>query len=161
MADPGEDRARDRELSRALEQARRRRVELHEALVQLEKGISSPARGRAADWAADVTKALTNLQLAFEYHIEATEQSGGLYEEILENSPRLAGQVRRLQDEHPLIRAAIGSELDDLATSFGDDSSIDDARDDLQRVMGQVVRHRQRGADLVWEAYNLDIGGAE
>jgi len=31
----------------------------------------------------------------------------------------------------------------------------------MQRVMGQVVRHRQRGADLVWEAYNLDIGGDE
>jgi hypothetical protein len=24
-----------------------------------------------------------------------------------------------------------------------------------------VIRHRQRGADLVWEAYNVDIGGIE
>jgi hypothetical protein len=24
-----------------------------------------------------------------------------------------------------------------------------------------MVRHRQLGADLVWEAYNLDIGGVE
>jgi hypothetical protein len=24
-----------------------------------------------------------------------------------------------------------------------------------------VIRHRQRGADLVWEAYNVDIGGLE
>jgi hypothetical protein len=27
--------------------------------------------------------------------------------------------------------------------------------------MGSVIRHRQRGADLVWEAYNVDIGGIE
>ncbi len=38
---------------------------------------------------------------------------------------------------------------------------LDDARDDLQRFIGTVIRHRQRGADLVWEAYNVDIGGAE
>ena len=28
----------------------------------------------------------------------------------------------------------------------------------LQRLMGQIVRHRQHGADLVWEAYAIDIG---
>jgi hypothetical protein len=33
-------------------------------------------------------------------------------------------------------------------------------RDDLQRLMGRIVRHRQGGADLVWEAYAIDIGGA-
>ena len=36
-----------------------------------------------------------------------------------------------------------------------------DARDDLQRFIGKVIRHRQQGADLVWEAYNVDIGGLE
>jgi hypothetical protein len=151
----------DGEPSRAFAEARRRRIELHEALVQLEKGISSPARGRAQDWTTDVTKALASLQGAFDIHIEATESAGGLYEEILENSPRLAGQVRRLQEEHPAIREAIGSQLDGLTPPEADDAPVDDIRDGLQRVMGQVVRHRQRGADLVWEAYNLDIGGAE
>jgi hypothetical protein len=38
---------------------------------------------------------------------------------------------------------------------------LDRARDDLQRLIGAVVRHRQKGADLVWEAYNVDIGGTE
>ena len=38
---------------------------------------------------------------------------------------------------------------------------LDDARDDLQRMLGKVIRHRQKGADLVWEAYNVDIGGPE
>jgi len=28
-------------------------------------------------------------------------------------------------------------------------------------LLGQIVRHRQLGSDLVWEAYNLDIGGIE
>jgi hypothetical protein len=47
-------------------------------------------------------------------------------------------------------------------TDIGADGwPLDQARDDLQRFIGQVIRHRQRGADLVWEAYNVDIGGLE
>ena len=163
------------EPSRAFAEARQRRVELHEALVNLEQEIASPARGRVADWAADVTKALLNLQMAFDEHVIAAERPGGLYDEVLEKSPRLAGQVRRLRDEHPVIGDAITEDLDRLAQPVADDKSdaptgpddaadqdpVDDVRDDLQRLMGLVVRHRQRGADLVWEAYNLDIGGAE
>jgi hypothetical protein len=144
----------------ALEAARRRRVELHEALIRLETEISSPGHGRAEGWARDVSNALTNLRAAFDEHIEATERPGGLYEEILENSPRLAGQVRRLQDEHPTIRGAIVEAIEQVSGPI-DDDELDDARDGFQHLMGQVVRHRQRGADLVWEAYNLDIGGAE
>ena len=43
----------------------------------------------------------------------------------------------------------------------GPDWPLEDARDDLQRFIGRVIRHRQKGADLVWEAYNVDIGGTE
>jgi hypothetical protein len=157
MADPEP----DTDPTPAYEEARKRRIELHGALVQLEKVISSPARGRVSGWAADVTKALTNLQAAFDEHIEATERPGGLYEEILETSPRLAGQVRRLQDEHPTIHASIAAQIARAAPLDDAADTLDELRDDLQRVMGQVVRHRQLGADLVWEAYNLDIGGAE
>jgi hypothetical protein len=43
----------------------------------------------------------------------------------------------------------------------GDDWPLDDARDDVQRLLGEIVRHRQHGADLVYEAYHVDIGGLE
>jgi hypothetical protein len=38
---------------------------------------------------------------------------------------------------------------------------VAEARDGIQSVLGLLVKHRQRGADLLWEAYNLDTGGAE
>ena len=101
---------------------------------------------------------------AFDQHMIVTEKPGGLYEEIIMRAPRLDGTVRRLKDEHPEIAEKIGEELerfeavrDRRATHW----PLDDARDDLQRFIGTVIRHRQRGADLVWEAYNVDIGGAE
>jgi hypothetical protein len=92
-----------------------------------------------------------------------TEQEEGLYDEILERAPRLAGNVRRLRDEHPEIREGIGANLERLEqTEIGSEGwPLDQARDDLQRFIGSVIRHRQRGADLVWEAYNVDIGGLD
>ena len=83
----------------------------------------------------------------------------------MERAPRLAGKLRRLQDEHPSVAQQIGTALGRLEGGEvgGEDSSwpLDRARDDLQRLLGSIVRHRQSGADLVWEAYNVDIGGPE
>jgi hypothetical protein len=145
----------------ALDAARQRRIELHDALVAAEEAISRPAPGREADWAGDVTKAMLRLRDSFDEHIRVAEEAEGLYDEILERAPHLAGKVARLKDEHPRIRADAGVEIDrlDAASAAGNDRDVDEVRDDLQRFLGKVVRHRQHGADLVWEAYNLDIGG--
>ena len=147
----------------ALSEAKARRATLHDALVHLEMAISSPAAGRIAAWTALVVKELTSVRDAFEQHVIVTEKPGGLYEEIITRAPRLDGTVRRLKDEHPDISEKIGVHLKRFeAVQVGGDAwPLDDARDDLQRFIGTVIRHRQKGADLVWEAYNVDIGGTE
>jgi hypothetical protein len=125
--------------------------------------ISSPAAGRKDDWSGQVTKDMVGVRDAFDQHIIVTEKPGGLYEEIMERAPRLAGTVKRLQDEHPAVEASIAKLLARLEAGEVDSDTwpLDRARDDLQRLIGAVVRHRQKGADLVWEAYNVDIGGTE
>ena len=154
-----------RDLTPALEAARRRRQTLHDAVVHLEQAISSPATGRLPDWSSAVTKEMVSLRDAFEQHVIVTEKPGGLYEEIMERAPRLAGTLNRLHDEHPTVTQQIGAALGRLENGEvgGEDSPwpINKARDDLQRLLGSIVRHRQSGADLVWEAYNVDIGGPE
>jgi len=154
---------RDKELTPALGEARKRRQTLHDAIVQLEMASSSPAAGRVDDWSGQVTKDMVGVRDAFDQHIIVTEKPGGLYEEIMERAPRLAGTVKRLQDEHPTIEASVAKLLARLeAGEVNSDAwPLDRARDDLQRLIGAVVRHRQKGADLVWEAYNVDIGGIE
>jgi hypothetical protein len=153
----------EKKLTPALGEARKRRQTLHDAIVQLEMGISSPAAGRVADWGGQVTKDMVGVRDAFDQHLIATEKPGGLYEEIMERAPRLAGTVKRLQEEHPAIEGAIAKLLARLEAGEVDSEAwpLDRARDDLQRLIGSVVRHRQKGADLVWEAYNVDIGGTE
>ncbi len=153
----------DQPRSEALREAAKRRRTLHEALVGLEVAISSPAAGRIPEWTRLVTKEMTSIRDAWDQHIDTTEKPGGLYEEIVGISPRLAGTVDRLRDEHPEITAAVGQMLARLeqVEIGGLAWPLDDARDDLQRFIGKMIRHRQKGADLVWEAYNVDIGGPE
>jgi len=147
----------------AFDEARRRRATLHDQLVHVEQAISSPATGRIEDWMAQVVKELVGLRDAFEQHVLVTEKPDGLYEEIITRAPRLAGAVHKLGEQHPAIAGSITDRLSRMeAMQAGTETwAIDDCRDDLQRMLGLIVRHRQQGADLVWEAYNLDIGGPE
>jgi hypothetical protein len=153
----------DEQLTPALEQARLRRKTLHDGLVHLEEAISSPAAGRIPDWTASVLKDMIEVRDAFDQHVEATERPDGLYDEIFERAPRLALGVQKLRDEHPGIAAAIRQMVERLeqVEIGGVAWPLDDARDDLQRFIGTVIKHRQKGADLVWEAYSVDIGGLE
>ena len=152
----------EREPTRAFEEAARRRADLHHALVDVERAISSPAAGRLDTWAGDVVKRLSILLDSIDEHIVVTERAEGLYEEILHLAPRLSPQVDRLRAEHPALRAGTAELIERLhSTAIGRGWPLDEARDDAQRLLGKIVKHRQRGADLVWEAYNLDIGGIE
>jgi hypothetical protein len=151
------------DMTPALSEAKQRRATLHDALVHLEIAISSPASGRIAEWTGLVSKEMVSVRDAFEQHVLVTEKPGGLYEEIIMRAPRLDGTIRRLRDEHPDISERIDAmvrRLDEIG--IGEPEwPLEQARDDLQRLIGIVIRHRQKGADLVWEAYNVDIGGTE
>lgn len=153
----------EEEITPILDEARRRRATLHDSLVHLEESISSPAAARIPDWTAEVLKEMQQVREAFEQHVLVTEKPEGLYDEILERAPRLTSGVSKLKDEHPSIAEAIETMVQRLEqTEIGGVTwPLEDARDDLQRLIGMVVKHRQRGADLVWEAYNVDIGGLE
>jgi hypothetical protein len=149
-------------LTPTLREVRRRRADLHQALIDLEQAISGPAAGRLESWTADVRKHLESLGTAIDEHVEVTERIGGLYDEIQRLAPHLSNQVVRLRDEHPAMREETRQLLGRFEREpIGEAWSLDEARDDVQRLLGRLVRHRQHGADLVWEAYNLDIGGHE
>ena len=152
----------DADLTPALAETARRRADLHHALVAVEVAISSPAVGRESDWTKGVVLRLEDLGRAIDEHIEVTERPEGLYDEIASKAPRLSMKIGRLREEHPVLRDGTSELVDRLQMhGIGEAWSVDEARDDLQRLLGKIVRHRQLGADLVWEAYNLDIGGIE
>jgi len=150
------------EVTPTLAETARRRADLHHALVTVEAATSSPALGREGDWTKDVIRELQDLSHTIEEHVEVTERPEGLYDEIRGLAPHLASKVERLREEHPELRDATTALIAKLETTrVGEAWELGAARDEVQRLLGRIVRHRQQGADLVWEAYNLDIGGVE
>ena len=149
----------EHQATQALEAAARRRRELRDAIVELEDALSSPIRD-VEPWRQGVAARLGALGDAFAEHVAETEGPGGLYDEMEDIAPHVQGKARRLREEHPPLKAAIVAATARFASPLPEGSDLDTLRDDMQRLMGRFIRHRQHGADLVWDAYELDIGGA-
>jgi hypothetical protein len=150
----------DNSVTRAFDDARHRRADIYQAILALEQAAARPAAAREEQWVRGVIEALAQLEREIVDHIENTEGPDGLFAEIIGIAPRLSHNVQLLRDEHPRMLEAASTLKARLTTEpVSDARSVDETRDEIQRVLGRLVKHRQRGADLVWEAYNRDIGG--
>jgi len=140
-------------------EVRRRRAELRSSMGGVERVLASPARaGGSEGWTARLHTALTALSDAFREHVAITEGPGGLYRELAEQSPRLAHAVDRLAGEHGEITRRLEELL--VRTETNDATpGVAQVRRTGTDLLVVLMRHRQRGADLVFEAYDLDIGG--
>jgi hypothetical protein len=140
--------------------ARTRRAELLAVITALESALAAPAGDPV--WSARLQARTDQLAGAFDDHVQATEGPDGMYADILRTAPRLRFGVDRLATEHYDIRVAIsdlGKLIDDLTGAAPDD--VGRIRDEGVNLLARLVRHRQRGADLVFEAYAQDIGGCD
>lgn len=140
----------------SLESLRRRRAELRESMSALESALAAPAAKRQDRWPEHVRGALGDISADFAVHVEITEGPDGLYQEVLGDAPRLSNAVAHLTKEHGQIMAL----LDELRASVGSaEPDVEKVREQGTELLGRLVRHRQRGSDLVYEAYEFDIGG--
>lgn len=137
-------------------QLRRRRAELRESMSALEHALAQPASRDQARWAQRVNVALVELSADFDEHVSITEGADGLYAQLRRTSPRLSHAVAGLIHEH----AVITSQIDEMLVcteATGEDA--DKVRELGTALIATLIRHRQRGSDLVYEAYEADIGG--
>ncbi|SRR6266536_3501457 len=143
-----------------LDAVRGQRRSLRRALSALEDALAAPMHGHEDDWVAKLLGALGHLSEVFEHHVEVTEGPGGLYEDVLDSAPRLDNVIRRLKIDHEAIRSGIAADCARLrAWAAGQPVDLEQVRRRLTRVLGRLVRHRQQGAELIYEAFAVDIGG--
>ena len=143
--------------TRDLEALRRRRAELRESLGTLEDALAAP-RARAVVWGERVHTALLQVADDFAEHITVTEGPGGLHEQILSGDLRLANAVGVLAEEHVQLAADIADLVHASDAPVGD-ADVEPLREQAMKLLGVLIRHRQRGADLIYEAFETDIGG--
>jgi hypothetical protein len=139
------------------DELRQRRAELRGSISALEHALASPATGGPGRWGERVHVALVELSADLSEHVRITEGPDGLYQELMKSAPRLSGAVSRLTREHTAVR----DQIDRLLEYVDQPEAVDTtrARELGTELIGTLVRHRQRGSDLVYEAYEVDLGG--
>jgi len=150
-----------RETLPALDDVRLRRAGLKTALSNLELALAAPFANRV-EWVTNVRSALSVVHDVWTRHIVETEAPGAFLDELVTESPRLSTPTSRLRREHSDILATIVRAEKRLATPAEDDAYVawaEDLRVELTALLAALARHRQRGADLVYEAYAVDLGG--
>ena len=146
--------------SERLEEAKQQRRGLRSAMAELEGALAGAAPVGAAAWGNAVRTTVERLRAAVDRHIAVTEGADGLFGEIVERAPRLAPRVDRLRADH----VELAEECSSLAARLDgavDDDGVTQVRDAGVALLTHLVRHRHLGADLVYEAYNVDIDASD
>ena len=142
-----------------LARAKTRRHWLRSAMAGSEAAVAGPSSRQG--WLSEVNASLAELRLALDEHIAEVEGPDGLLAEIIQSTPRLASEVEILRREHRQLVTAV-ARAQEISRAVETDPSPDPLR--LRRavttLLGRLTLHRQRGSDLVFEAYNVDIGAA-
>lgn len=104
--------------------------------------------------------AAVELHTAIVAHVAESEQPGEFLDSITTQAPHLISAAKKLASEHhDLLIAA--SDLIDRVSALDPSTEPSDAepvRQAALQLMGSLVRHRQRGTDLVYLAYGEDLG---
>ncbi len=142
-----------------LDAVRTRREALYEAIVGLEDALATPV-GDGARWRLRVAMAIDHATIRIEEHAKQTEAKGGFLDRVISEVPRLQRRVNQLKVDHERLEKEVDALR--LAVSLVEDAKIPEEAVNIRNqaidLLGQLTRHRQRGADLIYEAYQVDIG---
>ncbi len=138
-----------------VETARVRRHELGDAMNGLEFTLTGPMA--AEGWLDGVRSALQELRESLNEHIEVTESPNGLLEEIRAAAPRLSNEIALIKDEHDELLSIVKR----AEASLDESNDRKAIRNRAMSILPRLSLHRQRGADLVYDAYNVDIAAGD
>jgi hypothetical protein len=142
-----------------LGEIKQRRAALVGTCSALEAALSAPVA--SARWPEGLGNALTALRATFDEHVTETEGSGGTIEQLRERAPRLSDRIDLLVEQHVTITADAERLMDRLDHLLAERTADENAavREQAFELLTAIVRHRQLGADLLYEAYDVDVGG--
>jgi len=148
------------EEQQAFERSRQHRRGVQRACVDLEDSLARAAGRDPQRWSGDVASRLEDLGVAFQHHKTQSEGPDGLLQEIVEVAPRLANAVEGVKHEHQHLLVEI-SRLKEVAMNEQGSRNIQGLRDDVMALLQGIAAHRHAGADLIYEAYSVDVEGGD
>jgi len=146
-----------------VEEAAAKAARDHEAIVsamhRLEAALASPAPGREPAWKHRAGAALVGVLDSLNVHRESAENEGGVIAEaeaLLGRPPALAAA----RSQHVLLLKDAGDLLADLEARRDDpELTCAAVRERAWGLVSALRNHQALEADLILEAFDLDIGG--
>lgn len=130
--------------------------QLGQAMQQLESAVAAPAAKES--WTATLLHHLRQLETVFTHHVDSVQSPSGLLDRIVDQAPRLQRSVEARKLEHVRIATSISDTIQSTSPDGPGDTVID-IRESVMELIVDLSRYRQKGADLIYDAYAVDIGG--
>jgi hypothetical protein len=131
----------------------RRRADIGDALSAVERALAT-ASGAGTSWPAHVAQRIRELTTLVEQQVVAYNADDGVFADLVHRSPRLAPAVRKMR----AVLDSFGPRLEELS-AIVHTAPPEEVRETALALLGDIVRARQKIADLVWDAWSIDLGG--
>ena len=79
---------------------------------------------------------------------------------MVQVAPRLAHAVEQVKHDHRALLAEI-DRLETARKDADDGGHIQKVREEARRLLQSIAAHRQSGAELIYEAYSVDVEGGD
>jgi len=147
--------------SLALAENRTDRERSLHALQELELRAGSPAPGREAEWLSQVLRALDALETMLAAQHQNSADDASILSDIQRDQPRLHNRVVQLRRDYRDLHEAVGRLRTELEATPPDEIRSADVRQRLDRVATELRYQRAREADLIYEAFSIDLGAGD
>lgn len=132
-----------------------RRQDLYDAMQRLESSVAQ-ASGQH-DWAVVVGDTLNVMHDALQRHVIEIEADDGLFAEVVGRAPNLASDVATLRKDHEDLLFSCRA-VSELVANWSAPAEI---RRKVLALLGRLAIHRQRGAELLFDTYNVDLAAGD
>ena len=107
-----------------------------------------------------VAKSLTSLTSQLATHFDE-EEIAGVFDDVVEQAPRLSERVDQLKQQHIELRSALAAINRKATAGDGTARWWDDLSKAFRDFSTDLMHHEQSENDLVQEAYTQDIGSKD
>ena len=135
------------------ERAEHRRELLHATILDLQEALASED---AATTHATLVAALNRAAKTVGDHVRDAEEPDGLLAEVVRAEPGFSARVEGMHREHQVMLEQIDALLQDPS-----DRPLDDLASAVRGLIDLLDSHRHRSAELLLDAYSLDLSAGE
>jgi hypothetical protein len=146
----------------AFERSRQHRRGVRQACLDLEEALARPVRQDPDRWFSGVAIRVEHLATAFHHHVEQSESPDGLLSQIVDVAPRLVHAVGQAKVDHQVLAGELAGLQGAVSRANVEDvDQTDTVRHAALHLLLGIAAHRQRGADLIYDAYSVDVEAAD